>query len=152
MTQHETPLFPRRAFLAAGLSAVFAGSAVGLAILGGASKVEAQTFQFSRGLALVNGEDARLRGFLSNALADERIHVTILGHTGGTGDAGANLSLSEERAAFAQAMAQEVGVPADRITATGLGGTSPLAKEDGETDRAYQSRLARVEVSLQMRK
>ncbi|MEM9426959.1 MAG: OmpA family protein [Pseudomonadota bacterium] len=152
VNQRETPLIPRRAFVAAGLSAVLAGAAVSLGVIGGVSGVEASAFQFSRGVSLATGEEARLRGILARALPDERIHVTILGHTGDAGDATANLALSEERAALVQSMAQAAGIPPDRITALGLGGAAPLPKEDGESDRAYQSRLARVEVSLQMRK
>lgn len=150
--QHDMPLFPRRAFLAAGLSAVLAGSGVALALFGGVSEVDADAFQFSRGVSLANGEEARLRGFLAAALPDERVHVTIVGHTGDAGDAAANLELSEERAAVALAMAQDMGFPPDRITSSGVGGASPLSKESGESDRAFQSRLARVEVSLQVRR
>ncbi|MEM8803590.1 MAG: OmpA family protein [Pseudomonadota bacterium] len=134
------------------MSAVLAGSAVALGILGGASQVQTGSFQFSRGLSFANGDEARLRGLLAGAVADERIHVTIVGHTGSAGDDAANLELSEERADLAQTMAVTLGIPASRITARGVGGAAPLAKEDGESDRAYQSRLARVEVSLQMRR
>ena len=150
VTQGKQPVLPRRAFVAAGLSAILAGSAVALAMIGGASETERDMFRFSRGLSFANGDEARLRGFLSRALSDERLHVTILGHTGSEGDATANLQLSEERAALAHAMAVELGLARDRITSLGVGGGSPLPREDGESDRAYQSRLARVEVSLQM--
>lgn len=152
MNQRETPFIPRRAFVAAGLSAVLAGSTVSLAVLGGMSRVEASAFQFSRGTSLATGEEARLRGLLAKALPDARVHVTILGHTGDAGDATANLALSEERAALVQAIAEAAGIGPDRMTAQGVGGAAPLPQENGESDRAYQSRLARVEVSLQMRK
>lgn len=152
VTQQTAPLLPRRAFLAAGLSAVVAGSAVALGLLGGLSAVDAESFQFSRGTSLANGEEGRLRGFLASALPDERVHVTIVGHSGSTGDAAANLALSEERAAFAKALAEEVGIAPSRITASGVGGGAPLSQDSGESDRSYQSRLARVEVSLQLRR
>lgn len=152
MTQRATPILPRRAFVAAGLSAVLAGSAVSLAIFGGMSKVRASSFQFSRGTSLATGEEARLRGLLAQALADERIHVTVLGHTGDAGDPAANLALSDERAAVVHAMALAAGIEPDRITLKGVGGAAPLPQVDGESDRAYQSRLARVEVALQLRK
>lgn len=152
MNQREAPLIPRRAFFAAGLSAVMAGSAVSLAVLGGMSDVEASSFQFSRGTSLAAGEEARLQGLLAQALPDERIHVTVLGHSGDAGDAAANLALSEERALLVHSAAKAMGIGNDRITARGVGGATPLPKVDGESDRAYQSRLARVEVSLQLRK
>ncbi|MEO1611379.1 MAG: OmpA family protein [Pseudomonadota bacterium] len=150
--RHSGPVLPRRAFVAAGLSAVLAGSLVGLGWIGGASRIETGVFQFSRGLSFAAGEEDRLRALLARALTDERIHVTILGHTGDAGDAAANLALSEERAALAAAMAAELGVSPERVLARGLGGASPLARESGESDRAYQARLARVEASLQMRR
>lgn len=148
----KAPFLPRRAFLAAGLSAVLAGGAVALGVVGGASSPQAEQFQFSRGLSWANGEEARLRAMLSQALVDDRIHVTILGHTGDAGDADANLELSQARAALAQTMAEGLGLTTDRITSAGVGGAAPLARTDGESDRAYQSRMARVEVTLQQRR
>lgn len=152
VTRSEKAFLPRRAFVAAGLSAILAGTATSLAILGGLTETDGDSFQFSRGLSLANGEEDRLRGFLASALADERLHVTILGHTGDAGDAAANLSLSEARAELARAMAADLGFAPGRVTSRGVGGAAPLSKEDGESDRAHQSRLARVEVSLQMRR
>jgi len=148
----RSPVFSRRAFIAAALSALCAGGAVGLGVMGGVSQPQGQSFQFSRGLSLVDGEDARIREFLAAALIDDRVHVTVLGHTGEAGDADANLALSEERAGLVADIALDLGVPIDRITARGLGGAASLSKVDGESERAFQTRLARVEVSLQVRK
>lgn len=131
---------------------MLAASLVALGVFGGVSSVERDVFQFSRGLLLANGEADRLRVFLARALPDERVHVTILGHTGSSGDASANMALSEERAAFARAVAAEMGIPSGRVTARGVGGGAPLPKEERESERVYQARLARVEVSLQMRR
>lgn len=154
-TQSQTdpsPVFSRRTFVAAAVSAVVAGGAVTLGILGGVSRVKSDSFQFSRGLNFAAGEEARLRGFLADALSDERIYVTVVGHTGDAGDAAANLELSEGRGAKVVEIASETGLSADRITALGVGGANPLPREDGESDRAYQARLARVEVALQLRR
>ncbi|MEL6582968.1 MAG: OmpA family protein [Pseudomonadota bacterium] len=150
--QQDTPLLPRRAFAAAGLSAVFAAASVSLAVWGGMSVSESSSFQFSRGTSLASGEEERMRGLLTRALPDERVHVTILGHTGTAGDAAANLALSQERAALASDLAQVMGISPDRITAQGVGGAAPLSRDSGESDRAYQARLARVDVSLQLRR
>ena len=152
MAQTETPVFPRRAYVAGGLSAILAAGALSLSMLGGLSSVAADTFQFSRGVAFAAGEEGRLKGIFAQALPDERVHVTILAHSGSAGDEAANLALSEDRAALAAQMAIDLGIPADRITAQGVGGASPLQKQDGEAERTYQSRLARVDVSLQMRR
>ncbi|MEO0484506.1 MAG: OmpA family protein [Pseudomonadota bacterium] len=152
VTPPRSATMPRRVFLAAGLSALVAGSASVLAVLGGFTAVASDSFRFSRGTALASGEEARLRGVLALALPDTRIHVTILGHTGDAGDAAANQALSEDRAAYVAAIAEEMGIEPDRITATGIGGGAPLSQDSGETDRAHQARLARVEVTLQQRR
>ncbi|MEL7098837.1 MAG: OmpA family protein [Pseudomonadota bacterium] len=89
---------------------------------------------------------------MAGALSDDRIFVTIVGHTGSAGDAAANLSLSEARAALAADMAEALGIAPERITARGVGGGAPLDKQTNENARAYQSRLARIDVTLQLRR
>ncbi|MFQ6550128.1 OmpA family protein [Aestuariibius sp. 2305UL40-4] len=145
-------VFPRRTFVAGGLSALVAGGAVTLGTLGYATRPQTESFRFARSTTLAAGEDARLRGFLAQALPDDRMQVVIIGHTGDAGNADANLALSAERADVAAAMARALGILPNRITVTGVGGASPLPKLEGERARAHQSRLARVEVSLQMRR
>ncbi|MEM9757300.1 MAG: OmpA family protein, partial [Pseudomonadota bacterium] len=141
---------PRRLVLAAIAAAVAAGGAVTLAQLGGVSAPATQSFRFARGTTLANGEEARLRAALSVAARDDRITVTITGHSGTEGDAAANQDLSAARAALAAAIAAEVGIDADRIRAAGVGGGDPLPRETGQSDRAYQAALSRVELSLQV--
>lgn len=148
----SSPVLPRRTFVVAGFSAVTAASFVSLGILGGFSRVQQGVFQFTRGLSFAAGQEARLRGLLSEALLDDRIHVTILGHTSDAGNVAANLQLSEERAALVREMAEDMGIDPDRITSNGIGSSAPLDRVDGESDRAFQLRLARVEVALQMRR
>ena len=150
--QKRQPILPRRAFVAAGLSAILAGSAVSLAIVGGLSETERGVFQFSRGVTFANGSEAQLQELLSRALADERTHITVIGHSGTAGEAQANQQLSDERADVVVAMIAKMGIPSERMTAQGVGGASALPKNEGESERAYQARLARVEVSLQKRR
>lgn len=150
--KRSQPILPRRAFVAAGLSAVLAGSAVSLGIVGGLSETERGVFQFSRGVSFANGSETQLNGLLSRALADERIHITVIGHSGTVGDPQANQKLSDERVDVVVAMIGKMGISPDRMTAQGVGGASALPKNEGESERAYQARLARVEVSLQMRR
>ncbi|MEM8578329.1 MAG: OmpA family protein [Pseudomonadota bacterium] len=138
--------------VAAGLSALVAGGAVALAGLGAVTAPRSADFTFVRGTAFGAGEAARLRAFLRPALLDERTSVTFIGHTGTAGDAAANQTLSEARAEAGAALAREMGLQAGRITALGLGGADPLPKAEGETARAFQSRLARLTVSLQVRR
>ena len=146
------PPLPRRVFLAAGLAAVTAAAATGLAVWGNLGAPETETFQFSRGASFANGEEDRLRGALTLALNDDRYAVVISGHSGTEGDAQANLELSETRAEAARAIALDLGIDPGRVTAAALGGGAPLAQEQGESDRAYQSRLARVDVTFQVRR
>lgn len=149
--KEREPGLPRRVFMAAGLAAIAAGGAAALGVLGQLTAPQAESFRFARGTGFASGEEARLRGFLADAAQDDRISVIITGHSGTSGDATANLELSTERAELAEALAREMGVDASRIRAAGAGGGNPLPQEAGESDRAWQSRLARVEVSLQVR-
>lgn len=145
-------MFPRRAFVAAVLSAAVAGGAVGLVSLGAVSGPATDSFRFSRGTAFASGEEARARGLLAQALKDDRTHLAIVGHTGSAGDPAANLALSQDRAEALAAIARDLGVPAAQLSVTGVGGGAPLAQNEGESDRAFQSRLARVDVTLQVRR
>ena len=146
-----TPGPPRRLFLAAGLAAIAAGGAVALGLAGQVTAPTSDSFRFARGTSFANGEEARLRGHLRQAVIDDRLTVVIMGHSGSTGDAEANLELSESRAEMARAIALELGIAADRIRMSAMGGGAPLPQESGESDRAWQARLARVEIAMQVR-
>ncbi|MEO0390705.1 MAG: OmpA family protein [Pseudomonadota bacterium] len=148
----STPVFSRRAFIAAALSGGVAAGAAALAGLGWLSAPQSSSFAFSRGTSLGTGEEARLRAFLAPALEDDRLHVTIIGHTGQTGEAAANQALSEARAEAGRTIALALGLAPEQITTAGLGGAAPLSKAAEESDRAFQSRLARIDVSLQPRR
>jgi outer membrane protein OmpA-like peptidoglycan-associated protein len=73
----------------------------------------------------------------------------VKGHTGSRGDSTANLKLSQARAETVKRyLAVTHGVNENRMRAVGFGGTRPLQRNPGETDRALQYRLPRVELSL----
>lgn len=75
--------------------------------------------------------------------------IQVRGHTALSGDPNENLRLSRERAeAVARYMNVTYNVDANRVRVLGLGATQPLPRQTGETDRAYQYRLPRVEISL----
>ena len=75
--------------------------------------------------------------------------LRIVGHTGTNGDARENQLLSAERA---ESAARYLNVThmldPNRMRVHGRGGQQPLPRQGGETDRAYQYRLPRVEVAL----
>lgn len=75
--------------------------------------------------------------------------ILVKGHSGVQGDPQANLQLSEERAAaVARYLMVTYGIDANRMRAIGYGGSRPLPRLPGESDRAYGYRLPRVEVTL----
>ncbi len=141
-------VLPRRAFAAALLSGAVAAMAVGLVTWGGLDAPRTESFQFSRGVNFTEGAEAQLRGFLTPAIADDRLAVLITGHTGSLGDAAANLALSTRRAERVAEIALDLGIPQNRITAAGVGGSAPVPKSAEQSEREYQSTLSRVDVTL----
>ncbi|MEL6644212.1 MAG: OmpA family protein [Pseudomonadota bacterium] len=150
--RETAPRPPRRLFLASALAAVCAGGVTALVALGAVDQPQTETFQFARGTTFANGEEARLRALLAEAATDARIAVTVIGHSGTQGDATANTALSQARADLVADMAAAMGIDDTRLSATGIGGSAPLPKPDGVSDRAHESALSRVDVSLQVRR
>jgi outer membrane protein OmpA-like peptidoglycan-associated protein/ABC-type nitrate/sulfonate/bicarbonate transport system substrate-binding protein len=75
--------------------------------------------------------------------------IRVRGHTAQGGDAEENRVLSLERAdAVARYMNVTYSVDPNRIKVVGMGSAQPLPRLGNESDRAYQYRLPRVEVSL----
>ena len=75
--------------------------------------------------------------------------VRVRGHTAQSGDPDLNRALSLERAdAVARYMNVTYNVDPNRIKVVGMGSAQPLPRAPNESDRAYQYRLPRVEVSL----
>ena len=78
-----------------------------------------------------------------------RFRVTVKGHTGTRGDPRENRTLSQDRAqAVAQYMAVTYNIDPHRLHALGFGGAQPLPREPGESKRAHEYRLPRVELVL----
>jgi outer membrane protein OmpA-like peptidoglycan-associated protein len=75
--------------------------------------------------------------------------IVVRGHTAVSGDAQANLKLSQERAsAVAADLLDTWHLDPDRVRAVGYGGSRPLPRQPNESERAWGYRLPRVEVSL----
>lgn len=75
--------------------------------------------------------------------------VVIKGHTGKRGNKNANKLLSQERAeAVARYMNVTYDINQNRMRPIGYGSSKPLPKTPGESNRAYNYRLPRVELFL----
>jgi outer membrane protein OmpA-like peptidoglycan-associated protein len=86
----------------------------------------------------------------SNALLDSvadianrcpSVKIEVSGHTDTTGSASANQTLSEARAKAVVTYLVAHGVAQGRITATGFGGTKPVASNTTEDGRAKNRRI-----------
>jgi outer membrane protein OmpA-like peptidoglycan-associated protein len=74
--------------------------------------------------------------------------IAVRGHTG-AGDEAENRKLSHSRAqVVAQYLVAVHAIDADRLHAEGIGASQSVARKPGESERAYQYRLPRVEFVL----
>ncbi len=72
--------------------------------------------------------------------------IVVRGHTGPGGDEAANVALSLQRAqAVVQYLKAVHGIDPNRLRAEGVGSQQPPRRKPGESPRAYQYRLSRVE-------
>ncbi|HXY47828.1 MAG TPA: OmpA family protein [Terriglobales bacterium] len=67
--------------------------------------------------------------------------IEIDGHTDNTGDAAANLALSQQRAEAVLGYLVQQGVPASQLTAKGFGDTRPVVSNDTEEGRFRNRRI-----------
>jgi outer membrane protein OmpA-like peptidoglycan-associated protein len=75
--------------------------------------------------------------------------ILVGGHTSLSGDPEANKNLSQQRAeAVARYLTITYNVDENRIRSVGFGGEKPLPRERDESDRTYNYRLPRVQISL----
>ncbi|HEX9164259.1 MAG TPA: OmpA family protein [Thermoanaerobaculia bacterium] len=81
---------------------------------------------------------ARIADQLKN---DTSIRVAIEGHTDNVGSSDKNQTLSEKRANAVREFLAGTGVPADRITATGLGEKDPIATNKTQAGRQQNRRV-----------
>jgi outer membrane protein OmpA-like peptidoglycan-associated protein len=75
--------------------------------------------------------------------------LEVRGHSGLRGDAEANRVLSQKRAdEVLRTLHEEFSLDANRARAVGFGSARPLPQQPGESERAYNYRLPRVELVL----
>jgi OmpA-OmpF porin, OOP family len=75
-------------------------------------------------------------------MAYPKAHATIGGYTDSTGDADANVRLSQDRAGSVVTELVAVGVPANQLTAKGYGAAHPVADNGTAVGRAQNRRIA----------
>lgn len=75
---------------------------------------------------------------------NENTRILVEGHTDSVGSEALNQSLSEKRAAVVRDYIVSRGVPAGRITTTGLGESSPVATNDTAAGRQQNRRVELV--------
>ena len=97
---------------------------------------------FASGKAdLLGSANARLEQ-VAEALKNEPDRkITIEGHTDSQGSDQSNMELSQRRAATVQSFFVSRGVPADKITATGVGESRPVADNATAEGRANNRRV-----------
>lgn len=78
-------------------------------------------------------------------LADPARRVVLVGHSDNVGGLDDNIRLSERRAdAVVRALVREFGVPAERLSARGVGYLAPMAPNDTEEGRRLNRRVEAV--------
>lgn len=103
---------------------------------------------FEQGTTMEDGAEAVLARALEDAHTRHGARVVVVGHTGTRGDADANQTLSGERARVVARELVDSGIAKDRIKTLAMGGESPLERAQDESDRAYQRRLPRTEITI----
>jgi outer membrane protein OmpA-like peptidoglycan-associated protein/ABC-type taurine transport system substrate-binding protein len=114
----------------------------------GTLKVLPITFQSGTSNLSLEGKE-ELDKAAKNLAHYPNYRVVIEGHTPFKGDPEMNKNLSQERAdAVKRYFMVTHGTDERRIKTIGKGGDSPLPRFEGESDRAYNYRLPRVELHL----
>src|SRR5258706_1497693 len=85
--------------------------------------------------------DGALQQVAAFLQANPAVNVEMQGHTDATGDAAANQTLSEGRAASVRTWLVQHGVAGTRITAKGYGKSQPVATNETEEGRARNRRV-----------
>jgi OOP family OmpA-OmpF porin len=98
--------------------------------------------RFESGSATIDPDSAGLLDrLIETALRCPAANVEIAGHTDGDGEDAFNQTLSEKRAQAVTDYLVKAGLPADRFTATGYGGTQPVATNDTDEGKAQNRRI-----------
>lgn len=103
---------------------------------------------FDRGTTLADSAAAAIDRAAGRLARNPAYEIVVEGHSGTLGDDEANRDLSRSRAERVEEALLEAGIAPDRIRVLAVGGSEPLAREEDESDAAFQRRLGRVELIL----
>lgn len=109
-----------------------------------------RAISFSSGSDMLTIEDKEQLDDIAENLAHyPNFRIEVRGHSALRGDAEENRLLSQSRAeSVTRYLELTHNIPTPRMRAVGLGGTKPIARQNNESDRAYNYRLPRVELVL----
>jgi len=114
----------------------------------GTLKARPITFQSGASELSVEGR-TELDAAAQNLRHYPNFRIVIRGHTGTRGELESNRQLSLERAdTIKRHLMITHGIDEVRLRAVGYGGERPLSRLEGESDRAYEYRLPRVELHM----
>lgn len=114
----------------------------------GTLKIRPVTFQSGTGMLNLQGKE-EIDRIVETLKHYPNFRILVEGHTGLQGDPQANKNLSQERAeSVVRYLTVTYSIDQNRVRATGRGSESPLPRNQAESDREYQYRLPRVEISL----
>lgn len=101
------------------------------------------TFETNSSKLTLNGQRIldQVVAFLNS---DDKVNLSIEGHTDSRGSDAHNLKLSQERASSARSYLVSKGVAAGRLTAKGYGETRPVANNDSDAGREANRRVEMV--------
>jgi OOP family OmpA-OmpF porin len=98
---------------------------------------------FETGSATLRPESRdQLQNVASILKAYPNVHVKIGGYTDNTGDAAANMRLSQDRADAVRRELEVLGIPPTRLAAEGYGSQHPVADNSTDAGRAKNRRIA----------
>ena len=131
-----TGLWDPAAAAMAGLKAGFSGDDLVKAL-------NLMNIYFDTGSATISRDSAETLTNAANAIkqAPAGTRIEVGGHTDNTGDAAANVTLSQQRADAVVARLRELGVAADSLTAKGYGQDKPRASNATEEGKAQNRRI-----------
>ena len=129
-------LWDRAAAALAGLKAGFSGDDLVKAL-------NLMNIYFDTGSATITRDSLETLTNAANAIkqAPAGTKIEVGGYTDNTGDAAANVTLSQQRAEAVVAKLAELGVAADVLTGKGYGQEKPRASNDTEEGRAQNRRI-----------